>query len=152
MSLPDDLILGAADEVAIRQNLTLVALGKRPADRVIEVGRLLAVHANHWLADQEIVISGRRIAYVGPIGFYRGTVGERMRHRDLSAVPGFGEVHKLVPAEATVAAGAYVWVPYRIDRMLQAVPLARTGEPPSERIARELRLHYGLRSPELARG
>jgi adenine deaminase len=30
VSLPDDLILNAADEVAIRQHLTLVALGKRP--------------------------------------------------------------------------------------------------------------------------
>ncbi len=94
MSMSDDLILDAAEEVAIRQNLTLVALGKRPADRVIEVGRLLAVHANHWLDDHEIVISGRRIAYVGPIGSYRGTVGERIDHRGLSAVPGFGEVHK----------------------------------------------------------
>ena len=72
MNLPDDLILNAADEVAIRQNLTLVALGKRPADRVVEVGRLLAVHANHWLDDQEIVIAGRRIAYVGPAGSWRG--------------------------------------------------------------------------------
>lgn len=94
MSMSDDLILDATAEVAMRQNLTLVALGKRPADRAIEVGRLLAVHANHWLDDQEIVISGRRIAYIGPIGSYRGTVGERIDHRGLSAVPGFGEVHK----------------------------------------------------------
>ncbi|MEO5806306.1 adenine deaminase C-terminal domain-containing protein [Devosia sp.] len=94
MTLPDDLILNAADEVKIRQHLLLVALGKMPADRVIEVGRLLAVHANEWLTDQEIVISGRRIAYVGPIGSYRGEVGERIKHHDLAAVPGLGEVHK----------------------------------------------------------
>jgi adenine deaminase len=94
MTLPDDLILNAADEVAIRQNLTLVALGKRPADRIVEVGRLLAVHANHWLEAQEIVIAGRRIAYVGPVGSWRGEAGERMRYPHLSAVPGFGEVHK----------------------------------------------------------
>ena len=80
--------------MAIRQNLTLVALGKRPADRVVEVGRLLAVHANHWLDDQEIVIAGRRIAYVGPAGSWRGEAGERIRYPHLSAVPGFGEVHK----------------------------------------------------------
>ena len=90
MALPDDLILSAADEVAIRQHLLLVSLGKKPADRVVEVGRLLAVHANHWLDNQEIVISGRRIAYVGPIGSYRGEVGERVKHPHLSAVPGFG--------------------------------------------------------------
>jgi adenine deaminase len=94
MTLPDDLILNAAHEVAIRQNLTLVALGKRPADRIVEVGRLLAVHANHWLEAQEIVIAGRRIAYVGPVGSWRGEAGERMRYPHLSAVPGFGEVHK----------------------------------------------------------
>ena len=37
MTLPDDLILNAADEVTIRQNLLLVSLGKRPADLAIEV-------------------------------------------------------------------------------------------------------------------
>ena len=95
LALPDDLILNAADEVAIRQHLLLVALGKAPADSVIEVGRLLAVHANHWMERQEIVISGRRIAYVGPIGSYRGEVtGARVKYPNLSAVPGLGEVHK----------------------------------------------------------
>jgi adenine deaminase len=94
MSTPRDLILNAADEVAIRQNLTLVALGKRPADRVIEVGKLLVVHANHWLEDQEIVVAGRRVAYVGPAGSWRGEASERIRYPNLSAVPGFGEVHK----------------------------------------------------------
>ena len=94
MSIPDDLILNSADEVAIRQNLMLVALAERPADRVIEVGRLLAVHANHWLESQEIVIAGRRIAYVGPVGSWRGRAGERLRYPHLAAVPGFGEVHK----------------------------------------------------------
>ena len=95
MSLPDDLILNAADEVVLRQHLLLVALGKQPADSVIEVGRLLAVHANHWMDDQEIVISGRRIAYVGPVGSYRGEVmGPRVKYPNLSAVPGLGEVHK----------------------------------------------------------
>lgn len=94
MTRPDDLILGAADEVAIRQHLLLVSLGKEPADCAIEVGRLLAVHANHWLDNQEIIISGRRIAYIGPIGSYRGTVATRVKYPHLSAVPGFGEVHK----------------------------------------------------------
>ena len=94
MTLPDELILNAADEVTIRQRLLLVSMGKLPADSVIEVGRLLAVHANHWLVDQEIVISGRRIAYVGPVGSYRGAViGPGIRYPGLSAVPGLGEVH-----------------------------------------------------------
>jgi adenine deaminase len=94
MPLPDDLILNSSDEVAIRQHLTLVALGKRPADLAIEVGRLLGVHARHWLKDQEVIVSGRRIAFVGPIGSYPAEVKRRARHPALSAVPGFGEVHK----------------------------------------------------------
>jgi adenine deaminase len=47
-----------------------------------------------WLADQEIVIAGRRIAYVGPSGSYPGTAGRIVDEPGLSAVPGFGEVHK----------------------------------------------------------
>ena len=62
MQQPDDLILNPQDEVAIRQHLTLVALGKRPADLAIEVGRLLAVYSRVWMDDQEIIVSGRRIA------------------------------------------------------------------------------------------
>jgi len=94
MNLPDDLILNPEDEVAIRQHLLLVSLAKRPADLLIEVGRMLSVHSRHWLEDYEIVISGRRVAYVGPRGSYRGEVKERVRYPNLSAVPGFGEVHK----------------------------------------------------------
>lgn len=94
MALPDDLILNAADEVAIRQHLLLVALGKAPADLAIEVGRLFASYAGEWLERQEIVVSGRRVAYVGPVGSYRGEVAKRVSYPQLSAVPGFGEVHK----------------------------------------------------------
>lgn len=92
--LPDDLIINAADEVAIRQHLALVALGKRPADRAVRVGRLFDVHGRRWHDDQEIIISGRRIAWVGPTGAYPGEVGERIDRSNLMAVPGFGEVHK----------------------------------------------------------
>jgi adenine deaminase len=94
MKPPDDLILNPEDEVALRQHLTLVALGKRPADLAIEVGRLLAVHSRQWLDDYEIVVSGRRIAYIGPRGSYKGEVAARVSYPELSAVPGFGEVHK----------------------------------------------------------
>lgn len=92
--LPNDLLLDAASEVRTRQDLTLTALGKRPADRALRVGRLLDVHTRTWLTDQEIVIKGRRIAFVGPAGTYPGEVRERAHRPDLSAVPGFGEVHK----------------------------------------------------------
>lgn len=94
MSLPDDLIINAADEVAIRQNLTLVALGKGKADRILRVGRLLDVHGCRWHENQDIVIAGRRIAWVGPAGQWPGEAAELVERPGLSAVPGFGEVHK----------------------------------------------------------
>lgn len=93
-TLPADLTLDAADEVAIRQDLALVALGKREADRILRVGRLLDVGTRTWIEDCEIVVRGRRIAYVGPAGSYPGNVAERIDRCGLSAVPGFGEVHK----------------------------------------------------------
>mgnify|MGYP000884787415 FL=1 len=93
-ALPDDLVITAADEVAIRKHLALVALGRRPADRAIRVGRLLDVHGRNWHMDQEIVVSGRRVAWVGPAGRYPGDVAERVDRSQLSALPGFGEVHK----------------------------------------------------------
>lgn len=89
-----DLILNTAEEVRIRQHLLSVSLAREPADLCLEVGRLLAVHAREWLTDQEIIIAGRRIAYIGPRGSYRGTVRRRVGYPHLSAVPGFGEVHK----------------------------------------------------------
>lgn len=92
--VPDDRLISAESETRIRQHLVLVALGKRPADRALRVGRLFDVHTRTWRDDQEIVISGHRIAYVGPAGSYPGTVGERFHEPDLAAVPGFGEVHK----------------------------------------------------------
>ena len=92
--LPQDLLINAADEVLIRQDLTLVALGKRPADKSLRVGKLLDVHTRTWLDDQEIVMRGKRIAWVGPAGDYAGQVKERLHEPKLAAVPGFGEVHK----------------------------------------------------------
>lgn len=87
-------MLDAANEVRIRQELVLVALGKRPADRALCVDRLLDVHTRSWRVDQEIVLHGRRIAWVGPAGAYTGEVAQRIARPGLAAVPGFGEVHK----------------------------------------------------------
>lgn len=92
--LPEDLIIEAADEVRIRQDLVLVALGKRPADRVVRVGRLFEAGTGTWMEDCEIAIRGRRIAHVGPAGSFAGEAGERIDRSFYSAVPGFGEVHK----------------------------------------------------------
>ncbi|MDE1157450.1 MAG: adenine deaminase C-terminal domain-containing protein [Neorhizobium sp.] len=90
----EDIGLDPDAEIAIRQDLTLVALGKRPADVALRVGRLLDVSTRTWRADQEIVMKGRRIAYVGDAGTYPGAVARRVHEPDLAAVPGLGEVHK----------------------------------------------------------
>ncbi|SIQ89537.1 Adenine deaminase [Rhizobium sp. RU35A] len=91
---PVDINPDSATEIAIRQQLTLVALGKAPADVALRVGRLLDVATRCWSEDQEIVIKDRRIAYVGPAGSYPGEVALRVHEPDLAAVPGLGEVHK----------------------------------------------------------
>ncbi|MDO6458015.1 adenine deaminase C-terminal domain-containing protein [Celeribacter halophilus] len=93
-TLPDDLLPDAGDEVRLRQALTLVALGKKPADLILRVGRMLDVHTGLWLKDCDIVISGRRIAWTGPSGTWAGTAARIEDRPDLAAVPGFGEVHK----------------------------------------------------------
>jgi len=94
VALPPDDLIEAAKEVLIRQDLTLTALGKRPADKLLRVGRLLDVHTRTWQEDWEIAIKGRRIAFLGPAGSYQGAAAERFHEPRLSAVPGFGEVHK----------------------------------------------------------
>jgi adenine deaminase len=91
---PIDDLIEAAKEARIRQDLTLVALGRRPADKILRVGRLLDVHTRSWREDWEIVFKGRRIAFVGPAGSYPGQAVERFHEPNLAAVPGFGEVHK----------------------------------------------------------
>lgn len=94
MDQPDDFLISAADEVRVRQNLVLVALGKRPADRLLRLGRLLDVHTGLWMDDVEVAISGRRTAFVGPRGSFPGTASETVDRSHLAAVPGFGEIHK----------------------------------------------------------
>ncbi len=90
----DDGLIDAAAEVRIRQELTLVALGRRPADLALRVDRLFDVHTRTWRDDQEIIMHGRRIAFVGAAGAYSGEVARRVARPGLAAVPGFGEVHK----------------------------------------------------------
>ena len=87
-------LITPAGEVALRQDLVLVALGRRPADVALRVGRMLDVHTRIWRDDWEIVMAGQRIAYTGPAGSYPGEVARRVHEPALAAVPGFGEVHK----------------------------------------------------------
>ncbi|WP_375691834.1 hypothetical protein [Pseudooceanicola sp. LIPI14-2-Ac024] len=84
----------AASEAAIRRDLIDVALGRRPADTLMRVGRLLDTNSALWREDVEIAILNGRIAYVGPRGSFPGTASEIVEKPDLAAVPGLGEVHK----------------------------------------------------------
>jgi adenine deaminase len=92
--LPADLLRDPGEEVAIRQDLVQVALGRRPADRILRVDRLFDAATATWIADAEIAIRGRRIAHVGPRGSFAGTAAEIVERPGLAAVPGFGEAHK----------------------------------------------------------
>ena len=89
-----DTDLNPDTEIALRQHLVQVALGRAPADRLIRVGRLFDAPTGTWMQDAEIAVAGRRIAFTGPTGSYPGQAAETVDRRHLSAVPGFGEVHK----------------------------------------------------------
>ena len=84
----------AAHEGALRRALIDVALGRAPADRLLRVGRLLDTATGLWREDVEIAVRRGRIAFVGTRGAFRGDAGEIVERAALSAVPGFGEVHK----------------------------------------------------------
>ena len=84
----------APHEGALRRQLVEVALGRRPADRLLRVGRLLDTATGLWREDVEIAIHGTRIAFTGPRGSFPGTAAEIVERPGLAAVPGFGEVHK----------------------------------------------------------
>ncbi|MCC5885444.1 MAG: adenine deaminase, partial [Gammaproteobacteria bacterium] len=82
------------EETRARQNLTLVALGKAPADLIISGATVLNVFTLSWMEDYDIVIAGERIAWVGPRGEWGGEVAETVDASGRFAVPGFGEAHK----------------------------------------------------------
>lgn len=81
-------------EVQARQHLTQVALGREPADTVIQRVTLLNVFTQEWIPDQDIVIAGKRIAWVGDHGTWPGETAAFYDAQGLWAVPGFGESHK----------------------------------------------------------
>lgn len=84
----------AAAEARLRRDLIDVALGRRPAERLLRVGRLLDTHTGLWRSDVEVAIQQGRIAFVGPRGSFAGEAKEVVERPELSAVPGLGEVHK----------------------------------------------------------
>jgi adenine deaminase len=83
-----------SEETKIRQSLVQVALGRQPADLVIRGATVLNVYTLQWDPDQDIVVSGKRIAWVGPEGQWKGKYARLFDAKGLWAVPGFGESHK----------------------------------------------------------
>ncbi|MEO0576513.1 MAG: adenine deaminase C-terminal domain-containing protein [Pseudomonadota bacterium] len=85
---------GAAEEVARRQALIPVALGTATADLRVANVVLLNVFTRQWDEAQDIIVSGDRIAWVGPAGEWPGKAKKTIDGTGLWAVPGFGESHK----------------------------------------------------------
>ena len=83
-----------SEETKIRQSLVQVALEKEPADLVIRGATVLNVFTLSWEPDQDIVVRGKRIAWVGPSGQWQGKCSNIFDAKGLWAVPGFGESHK----------------------------------------------------------
>lgn len=83
-----------AEEVSVRKGLVQVALAKAPADLLISNATVLNVFTSEWLPRQDIVISGKRIAWVGPSGSWPGETKRTYDAKGLWAIPGFGESHK----------------------------------------------------------
>lgn len=81
-------------EVETRQQLIQVALGRAPADIILGGLTVLNVFTSEWLPNQDIVIAGERIAWVGPSGTWGGKAAATVNYKDRWAVPGFGESHK----------------------------------------------------------
>ncbi len=84
----------AASERLVRQALIDVALGRAEADVLLRPGRLLDMGTATWIDAPEIAIARGRIAFVGPVGSFPGRARDIIARPGLSAVPGFGEVHK----------------------------------------------------------
>jgi adenine deaminase len=82
------------EETRIRQDLVQVALEKEPADLLIRGATVLNVFTLMWEPDQDIVVRGKRIAWVGPSGQWKGKCSNIFDAKGLWAVPGFGESHK----------------------------------------------------------
>jgi adenine deaminase len=81
-------------ETKTRQDLVQVALGREPADLIIRGATVLNVFTLSWEENQDIVVRGRRIAWVGAAGTWPGACMNIYDAKGLWAVPGFGEAHK----------------------------------------------------------
>ncbi|MDG2167097.1 MAG: amidohydrolase family protein, partial [Opitutales bacterium] len=90
-------MVSAADlteEVQTRQSLLATALERASADLIIRNVTILNVFTSEWIKDQDIVVRGQRIAWVGDAGTWSGESKMEFDASGEWAVPGFGESHK----------------------------------------------------------
>ena len=70
-----------------------IAAGTRPADLIVRGGRVLAVHTGELL-ERDIVVSGRHIAAVTPVGrMPAGSTTVEIDATGLHVVPTFVDAH-----------------------------------------------------------
>jgi adenine deaminase len=81
-------------ETKTRQQLVQVALGKDSADLILRGATVLNVFTGEWEPNQDIVIKGERIAWVGKANGWNGVARQIVDASKEWAVPGFGESHK----------------------------------------------------------
>src|SRR6185369_12784233 len=93
------------EETKTRQDLIQTALGRQSADVIIRGANVLNVYTLMWMENQDIVVRGKRIAWVGPVGQWKGKATTVFDAKGLSAVPGFGESHKHI--ESTLLSPEY---------------------------------------------
>ena len=93
------------EETKTRQDLIQTALGRQSADVIIRGANVLNVYTLMWMENQDIVVRGKRIAWVGPVGQWKGKATTVFDAKGLWAVPGFGESHKHI--ESTLLSPEY---------------------------------------------
>src|SRR4051812_6564288 len=93
------------EETRTRQDLIQTALGRQTADLIIRGANVLNVYTLMWMENQDIVVRGKRIAWVGPAGQWKGKATSVFDAKGLWAVPGFGESHKHI--ESTLLSPEY---------------------------------------------
>jgi adenine deaminase len=81
-------------DAKVRQQLVQVALTREPADAIIRGATVLNVVTGEWEKNQDIVIKGERIAWVGKASTWGGKAKQIIDASGEWAVPGFGESHK----------------------------------------------------------
>jgi adenine deaminase len=78
----------------VAQALVDVAMGRRPADLIIQDGRWVNVHSGEIIPNIDVAILGSRIAYVGPsAGHAKGERTEVVEARGRYLVPGLCDAH-----------------------------------------------------------